>query len=89
MLSPADAEDVLKAEIFFKLPNDYRVASGALTNGVPVAEFEPGVEARRGRITQLAAKLGGGVSRRRRTALPTRTARAASRLKKLFARKRS
>ena len=27
---------------YFKLPNDYRVASAAFTNGVPVAEFDPG-----------------------------------------------
>src|SRR5688500_1961201 len=31
VLSPADAEEVLKAPIFFKLPNEYRVASTALT----------------------------------------------------------
>ena len=87
VLSPADAEDVLKAEIFFKLPNDYRVASGALTNGLPVAEFEPGSKLAWA-YTQLAAKLGGGqVAKTNGT--PHQNGAGGSRLKNLFARKRS
>ena len=87
VLSPADAEDVLKAEIFFKLPNDYRVASGALTNGLPIAEFEPGSKLAWA-YTQLAAKLGGGqVAKTNGT--PHQNGAGGSRLKNLFARKRS
>ena len=87
VLSPADAEDVLKAEIFFKLPNDYRVASGALTNGLPIAEFEPGSKLAWA-YTQLAAKLGGGqVAKSNGT--PHQNGAGGSRLKNLFARKRS
>jgi pilus assembly protein CpaE len=87
VLSPADAEDVLKAEIFFKLPNDYRVASGALTNGLPVAEFEPGSKLAWA-YTQLAAKLGGGDPAKTNGA-PHQNGAGGSRLKNLFARKRS
>jgi len=87
VLSPADAEDVLKAEIFFKLPNDYRVASGALTNGLPIAEFEPGAKLAWA-YTQLAAKLGGGDLAKTNGA-PHQNGAGGSRLKNLFARKRS
>jgi len=87
VLSPADAEDVLKAEIFFKLPNDYRVASGALTNGLPIAEFEPGSKLAWA-YTQLAAKLGGGDLPKTNGA-PHQNGAGGSRLKNLFARKRS
>ena len=87
VLSPADAEDVLKAEIFFKLPNDYRVASGALTNGLPIAEFEAGSKLSWA-YTQLATKLGGGqVAKTNGT--PHQNGAGGSRLKNLFARKRS
>jgi len=87
VLSPADAEDVLKAEIFFKLPNDYRVASGALTNGLPIAEFEPGAKLAWA-YTQLASKLGGGDSAKTNGTTHQNGA-GGSRLKNLFARKRS
>jgi pilus assembly protein CpaE len=87
VLSPADAEDVLKAPIFFKLPNDYRVASGALTNGQPVAEFEPGSKLAWS-YSQLAAKLGGATVAAANGAHHQNGA-GGSRLKRLFARKRS
>jgi pilus assembly protein CpaE len=58
VLSLADATDVLKCEVFWKLPNDYRASAGALMKGIPVAEFEP-----RSKLAwsygQLAAKLAG------------------------------
>ena len=58
VLSAADAADVLKCEVFWKLPNDYRTAAGALMKGVPVAEFDP-----RSKLawsySQLAARLAG------------------------------
>jgi pilus assembly protein CpaE len=36
----ADSAEVLGREIFFKIPNDYRTSAGALTKGVPVADFD-------------------------------------------------
>ena len=89
VLSPSDAEDVLKAEIFFKLPNDYRVASGALTNGKPISEFEPTSKLAYA-YTQLAAKLGGGDHIKTNGAAAHQNGSSGgSRLKNLFARKRS
>jgi pilus assembly protein CpaE len=41
VVSISDAEEVLGREVFFKIPNDYRTLAGALTKGVPVAEFDP------------------------------------------------
>ncbi|MDQ3697432.1 MAG: P-loop NTPase [Gemmatimonadota bacterium] len=58
VLSLADAGEVLKHEIYWKLPNDYRLAAGALAKGIPIAEH-----AREARLAtsfqQLAAKLAG------------------------------
>src|SRR5689334_20678552 len=88
VLSPADAEEVLKAPIFFKLPNEYRVASAALTNGVPVAEFDPGSKLGAA-FAQLAGKLGGASPSRTNGAHKGNGTGNASRLKQLFARKRS
>lgn len=90
VLSPADASDVLKAEIFFKLPNDYRVSTGALTKGVPVGEFDPSSKLAWS-FTQLAAKLGGGTTRATGTNGTGHSKHdgGGSRLKQLFARKRS
>ena len=58
LLTVADAEEVLQHEIFWKIPNDYRTAAGALAKGVPIASFEPGSKLARS-FAQLAAKLGG------------------------------
>ena len=46
VLSLTDATDVLKCDVFWKLPNDYRTSAGALMKGIPVAEFDPELEAR-------------------------------------------
>jgi pilus assembly protein CpaE len=58
VLSLTDAADVLKCDVFWKLPNDYRASAGALMKGIPVAEFDP-----RSKLAwsygQLAAKLAG------------------------------
>jgi pilus assembly protein CpaE len=59
MLSPSDAAELLKHEVYWKLPNDYRVAAGAPTRGVPVATFDSGSKLSAS-FAQLAAKLGGG-----------------------------
>lgn len=57
-LSLTDASEVLKCEIFWKLPNDYRTAAGALMKGVPVAEFDANSKLAWS-YGQLAAKLAG------------------------------
>lgn len=58
VLSLTDAAEVLKCEVFWKLPNDYRASAGALMKGIPVAEFDP-----RSKLAwsygQLAARLAG------------------------------
>ncbi|MEJ7810132.1 MAG: hypothetical protein WKG32_06895 [Gemmatimonadaceae bacterium] len=59
VLSATDANDVLKHEIFWKIPNDYRTAAAAMAKGVPVAEHDPASKLAWS-YTQLAAKLGGG-----------------------------
>jgi pilus assembly protein CpaE len=41
VLSPVDAQEALKRAIYWKFPNDYRTAAGALTKGVPIARFDP------------------------------------------------
>jgi pilus assembly protein CpaE len=58
VLSLTDAIDVLKCEIFWKLPNDYRTSAGALMKGIPVAEFDPGSKLAWS-YAQLAARLAG------------------------------
>jgi pilus assembly protein CpaE len=58
LLTVADAEEVLQHAIFWKIPNDYRTAAGALAKGVPITSFEPGSKLARS-FGQLAGKLGG------------------------------
>ncbi|MEO7966371.1 MAG: AAA family ATPase [Gemmatimonadaceae bacterium] len=58
VITPADASEVLKSEIFFKLPNDYKVASDAVTRGVPVSTADPSSKLTWG-FNQLAQKLTG------------------------------
>jgi pilus assembly protein CpaE len=59
VLSVGDAESVLEAQIFWKLPNDYRSATEALTKGQAVADHAAHSKLAQS-YTQLAAKLGGG-----------------------------
>ena len=58
VLSLTDAQEVLKCEVFWKLPNDYRTSAGALMKGIPVAEFDPNAKLAWS-YAQLAAKLAG------------------------------
>ena len=51
-------QEVLQHQIFWKIPNDYRTAAGALARGVPIASFEGGSKLARS-YAQLASKLGG------------------------------
>ena len=58
VLSAADATDVLKTDVFWKLPNDYKTSAAALMKGVPVAEYAPESKLAWS-YTQLSARLGG------------------------------
>jgi pilus assembly protein CpaE len=82
VVTPAEAADVLKADIYFRLPNDYKTCSQASTEGVPVgAGF---AETRlAAAYVQLAQKLSGVDADR------TGTNGARLKLPRLFSRKRS
>jgi pilus assembly protein CpaE len=84
ILTLSDAVDVLKCEIFWKLPNDYRASALALNKGVPVYDIDP-----RSKLAwsyqQLAAKLGGG---HRPSGETTTNGRGHSRLRQLFGMKK-
>ena len=58
VLSVTDATNVLKCDVFWKLPNDYRTSAGALMKGIPVAEFDANSKLAWS-YGQLAAKLAG------------------------------
>jgi pilus assembly protein CpaE len=58
LLSVADASALLKHEVFWMLPNDYRTSAGALTKGVPIAVHEQSAKLSQS-YRQLAAKLAG------------------------------
>ncbi|MGI8497265.1 MAG: AAA family ATPase [Gemmatimonadaceae bacterium] len=62
VLSPADASGLLKADIFWKLPNDYRTVAAALAKGVPLTEHDPASKLAVS-FSQLAAKLAGSSAR--------------------------
>lgn len=86
VVTPAEASDVLKADIFFRLPNDYRVCSQASTDGVPVGAAFPETKLAAAYV-QLAQKLSGLAE----GGLADRVGANGSRLKLrgLFSRKRS
>jgi pilus assembly protein CpaE len=75
-----DAENLLQASIWWKLPNDYRLSATALTRGVPVAVEEPNSKLARS-YRDLAVKLAGAVATR--AGAPASNG-AGSRLRKLF-----
>jgi pilus assembly protein CpaE len=75
-----DAEDLLQAPIWWKLPNDYKLSATALTKGIPVAVEDPNSKLARS-YGDLAMKLAGSVSVR--PGSPASNG-ARSRLKKLF-----
>ena len=83
VLSLTDAAEVLKAEVFWKLPNDYRTAAAALMKGVPVAEYAPESKLAWS-YTQLAARLGGIAA----PAVPEAGARPSSRLRQMLGMKK-
>jgi len=86
VVSPAEAAEVLKAEIFFCLPNDYPTCSRAATDGVPVGQSAP-----QSRLAvayrQLAQRLSGGTEQDSAGESGTNGARKS--LRTIFTRKRS
>jgi pilus assembly protein CpaE len=84
VVSPSEAAEVLKSEIFFRLPNDYPTCSRASTDGVPIA-----VHARQSKLAisyrQLANKISGGSEQ----AGQSSTNGSRMKLRTIFSRKRS
>lgn len=86
VVSATEAAEVFKEEIFFKVPNDYRLMSAATTAGVPVEVKEPNAPLTYA-YRQFAQKLAGGT-------IPFAASQGSSvasksRLRDLFARKKS
>lgn len=54
----ADAKEVLKREVFWRIPNDYRAFTDALTRGKPIVDKDASTPLAKS-FVQLAAKLGG------------------------------
>ena len=84
VVSPGEAAEVLKAEIYFRIPNDYLTCSRASTEGVPIA-----VNAPQSKLTasykQLATRLSGGSDQEGRSS----TNGSRMKLRTMFTRKRS
>jgi pilus assembly protein CpaE len=79
VLPVKDAEDLLQAPIFYKLPNDYRLSAESLTQGVPVIVQDPNSRLAKA-YGDLARKLSGSVS----SGASRNTPSGGSRLRKLF-----
>lgn len=58
VLPVKDAEDLLQAQIYWKLPNDYRLSAASLTRGVPVTTEDPNSKLSRS-YADLVKKLSG------------------------------
>ena len=58
VVTAADAKDVLGREVFWKIPNDYRAFSDALTRGRPITDRDGNSPLTKA-FLQLAAKLAG------------------------------
>jgi pilus assembly protein CpaE len=78
-VSLADGAEVLGREFFFKIPNDYRTAAGALTKGVPVADYDASSHLAWS-FDGLAGRMNGGLAEK------GAAAPRSSRLSKLFGR---
>ncbi|MGK2962501.1 MAG: P-loop NTPase [Gemmatimonadaceae bacterium] len=80
VLPVRDAEDLLQASIYWRLPNDYRLSAESLTQGVPVTIQDPNSKLARS-YGELARKLSGaGGSGTFSRSTPS----GGSRLRKLF-----
>ena len=86
VVSPGEAAEVLKTEIFFRLPNDYPTCSRASTDGVPI-----GVNAPQSKLAlayrQLASRLTGAPEQDVRAGHAANGSRKT--LRTIFTRKRS
>jgi pilus assembly protein CpaE len=86
VVSPSEAAEVLKTEIFFRLPNDYPTCSRASTEGVPIGMQSPQSKLA-GAYRQLAMKISGGSEHDERGAHGSNGSRKT--LRTIFQRKRS
>src|SRR5687767_7701239 len=84
VVSPGEAAEVLKTEIFFRLPNDYPTCSRASTEGVPIAVNAPQSKLAAS-YRQLATRLSGGSEHEARSS----TNGSRIKLRTMFTRKRS
>jgi pilus assembly protein CpaE len=86
VLSVSEATSVLKTEVYFRIPNDYKTMSEALTRGIPVSQVEGSAKITQA-FDQLARKLSG---RGEGTAPSARAAQNGSRsgLRSIFSRKK-
>ena len=83
VVSPGEAAEVLKAEIFFRIPNDYLTCSRASTEGVPIAVNAPQSKLAAS-YRQLASRLSGAPEESRSSTNGSRM-----KLRTMFTRKRS
>jgi Flp pilus assembly CpaE family ATPase len=84
VVSPAEAAEVLKAEIFFRIPNDYPTCSRASTDGEPV-----NVKAPQSKLAAAYLQLAQRVSGAREGESRHGTNGSRMTLKNIFTRKRS
>jgi pilus assembly protein CpaE len=80
VLPVKDAEDLLQTQIYWKLPNDYRLSAASLTRGVPVTLEDPNSKLARS-YADLVKKLSGTTNS---GSFPKFQESGASRLRKLF-----
>ena len=84
VVSPSEAAEVLKTEIFFRLPNDYPTCSRASTEGVPIAVHAPQSKLAAA-YRQLANRISGGSEQESQSS----TNGSRMKLRTIFSRKRS
>src|SRR5687767_15371258 len=84
VVSPGEAAEVLKTEIFFRLPNDYPTCSRAATDGVPISVTAPQSKLAAS-YRQLAQKMSGVTE----SEAGQRTNGSRMSLRHIFSRKRS
>jgi pilus assembly protein CpaE len=58
IVAVGDAKEVLRREVFWRIPNDYRAFTDALTRGKPIVDKDASTPLAKS-FVQLAAKLGG------------------------------
>ena len=81
VLPVKDAEDLLQTQVYWKLPNDYRLSAASLTRGVPVTIEDPNAKLSRS-YADLVKKLSGTSSSGGFPRVPEVS--GSSRLRKLF-----